>query len=130
MGQLVHCPLSYPYFFIADKNRDSYHDLDYFYQEEANRGQKGIAKLFGNSRGFKRYDPHSRRYKTWSTPHDWDHNGTSGYERLNRRLNPFHEPEYPHLTATEAARLRHCGRSITTEEMGKDWGRNGPLVSS
>jgi len=89
--------------------RDSYHQRNYHDLEAAGPYV---------SRGVKRYDPHSRTYKTWSTPHDWD--------GVNSELGI-----YPRFTAKESrkmARRLGNGRSVDPAKMGQDWHHNGPKV--
>ena len=74
------------------------------------------------SRGFKRYDPHSRRYVEWHIPHDWDHIYTDIYDNQG----------YPRFTREEVRKMdkrRKVGKPVNAMKMGKDWNWNGPNVS-
>ncbi|TVY82014.1 hypothetical protein LSUE1_G005330 [Lachnellula suecica] len=88
-------------------NWDSFHHKDYHYQEEAGPYV---------SRGVQRYDPDSRRYKTWTVPHDW--HGVESRDGI-----------YPHFTQREwkkiARQWRH-GRLVDPLKMGRDWNSDGP----
>lgn len=96
--------------------RDSYHFQPADWHEK--RGLK--------SRGTKRYDPHSRRYKEWSIPYDW--NGEY------HELHPFGPPDYaryPRFTLNENRKMRRFlnrGSQIDPLIMGKDWTTQGPKV--
>ncbi|TVY24312.1 hypothetical protein LHYA1_G007927 [Lachnellula hyalina] len=88
-------------------NWDSYHQRNYHYLEEAGPYV---------SRGVKRYDPHSRRYKTWTIPHDWE--GDYSAQGI-----------YPHFTASEWRRMaRRLGKGHLVDplKMGDDWHQDGP----
>lgn len=93
--------------------RDSYADYDAHDQEE--RGP------FYN-RGYKRYDPHSRKYKTWNSPHDWYGVGVNGHGA----------DVYPRYTQDEMRKnIRHWvrnGRPVDASQMGSEWTNFGPKV--
>ncbi|KAH8679057.1 hypothetical protein BGZ60DRAFT_525785 [Tricladium varicosporioides] len=92
-------------------NWDSYADYDAHDQEEGG--------AFYN-RGFKRYDPHSRKYKTWNNPHDWYGVGVNGHG----------EDAYPRYTRGEMRKnIRHrvrSGRPVDPSRMGSEWSSFGP----
>ena len=73
------------------------------------------------SRGYMRYDPHTRRYTNWYRAHDWNGNGRGDD---NGAL-------YPRFTEAEGRRIlqkRNKGSSIDAAKMGKDWNNEGPNV--
>jgi hypothetical protein len=107
---------------IVNTTRDTYHDPGRHYSEEMN----GARNLFYKSRGFKRYDPQARRYREWSTPHDWNGFGTGGY---GVGPNGF---GYPRFTSNEGEKilLRLArGKLVKPYRMGKEWHHDGPKVS-
>jgi hypothetical protein len=86
---------------------------------------KGARNLLTTSRGFKRYDPHTRRYRDWFTPHDWFGDGTYGLG-----VGPDGEG-YPRFTNSEGKKilLRYArGEPVEPYKMGKDWHHDGPKV--
>jgi hypothetical protein len=100
----------------AKTNRDSYHD------PIANAYEQNRAFT---PRGLKRYDPHTRKYRTWSSPNDWFNQGVD-----------FAGPPwqngfgYPHFTARESRRLDRMRRQgqINPLRMGPEWTHLGPKV--
>lgn len=78
------------------------------------------------SRGLKRYDPETRRYKKWESPEDFYHRGTHGQGIL-----PITGDGYPRFTASERRRLAyrnvHGLNPINLKEVS-DWGVDGPKV--
>jgi hypothetical protein len=97
--------------------RDSYHDREEHLKELSNNNYG----LWNASRGTRRYDPESRRYKEWGIPHDW----------YGDRILPGNRPNYPRFTESETRRayrqiLRHA--MIDPERMGQDWYHDGPRV--
>lgn len=95
--------------FNTDMVRDSYHLQAAHIQEVSGPGA---------SRGFKRYDPYSRKYVQWTIPHDWD--GLHSREKV-----------YPRFTTDEwedmASRVRR-GRAPKPSSMGSGWHHEGPKV--
>lgn len=68
-----------------------------------------------------RYDPHSRRYKHWVLPHDWDDLDLSNDEGFR----------YPRFTEEDGRKiLRQIYRygQVDPLMMGKDWNFQGPKV--
>lgn len=73
------------------------------------------------SRGVQRYDPHTRRYKTWAINDDHFQQGPDG-------LGPGY---YPHFTALEYDRMSRRldrGHRVVPGKMGRDWNEYGPKV--
>ncbi|CAG8961711.1 hypothetical protein HYFRA_00006251 [Hymenoscyphus fraxineus] len=71
------------------------------------------------SRGNKRYDPHTRRYKSWAWDNDYRQQGPDG-------LGPGY---YPHFTALEYGQMDRTlnrGHRIDPSKMGRDWNQYGP----
>ncbi|KAG9232860.1 hypothetical protein BJ875DRAFT_64920 [Amylocarpus encephaloides] len=71
------------------------------------------------SRGVQRYDPHTRRYKTWAAPTDHHGFGVDGYGRGC----------YPRFTAMEwnkMSRRLDSGKEVNPRKMGSDWTHDGP----
>ncbi|KAB8297650.1 hypothetical protein EYC80_001458 [Monilinia laxa] len=89
------------------QNWDSYHD-EY----------KHVHEVTGPcSRGFKRYDPYTRKYVEWEQEQDWNGYGIED--------NPG---EYPRLTKDELHKIYrayHRGHPIDPSKL-KDWNHNGP----
>ncbi|PVH73454.1 hypothetical protein DL98DRAFT_469279 [Cadophora sp. DSE1049] len=75
------------------------------------------------SRGFERYDPYSRKYVEWATPHDWYGTGVNG-----TGLGPHNagRTRFTRKEATQLRKLQHRGVRINPEEMGSDWHNMGP----
>lgn len=92
--------------------RDSYHDFD------AHRLEVSNPFIYAR-RGYKRYDPHSRRYKSWYIPEDW----------YGSRIDGDDKPHYPRFTEQEGRRILRCSmksRGFTPLQMGKEWNFQGP----
>jgi hypothetical protein len=90
--------------------------------EERDGYQNG---LWTSSRGFKRYDPHTRRYKHWVTPHDWFGLGVNGHGVGPNGLG------YPRFTRSEGRRMARRiaqNRRINPASMGPEWHQDGPRV--
>lgn len=99
---------------MAEHSRDSYHDQEYHEREESGPFV---------SRGFRRYDPQTRRYVSWVIPQDWH----------GHRVGPNNEPQYPHFSRDENRKmLRQLKRSgrVDPARMGQDWHDEGPKVST
>ena len=93
--------------------RDSYHDIRAHQREMLSRC----------SRGYQRYDPHSRRYKTWYIPEDWQ----------ALRVDDNRKPLYPRFTEQDARQIlrvlsKGTNAKIDPLEMGNDWNYQGPKV--
>lgn len=100
----------------AKSDRDSYHHPAAARDEDA-----GFV-----SRGIRRYDPHSRRYKEWCIPIDW-------FGSYNQRVpgQRYSEPRYPRFTLKELRKMEHDtvrGRYPDPFAMGSDWNNMGPEV--
>lgn len=91
-------------------------------QEEEN----GAANPFGNSsRGYKRYDPHTRKYRNWLVPHDWYGVGVNG------RGIGIRGAGYPRFTRSEGKKMLRTyaqGHRVVPSKMGKEWNYHGPEV--
>ncbi|KAM3086245.1 hypothetical protein ACMFMG_000382 [Clarireedia jacksonii] len=99
-------------------NWDSYHDKARHDSEEEGGGRSGRTAFGTLSRGYKRYDPYSRKYVEWAKPHDWNGHGVGNIPG-----------EYPRFTRDEAARMKRAaakGHRIDLAKLGKDWNHNGP----
>ncbi|KAE9371420.1 hypothetical protein N431DRAFT_545678 [Stipitochalara longipes BDJ] len=101
-------------------NWDSYHDVRSHFREEYD----GAANPCGNSsRGLKRYDPHTRKYRNWLTPTDWAGGGVNG------QGIGIHGAGYPRFTGSEGRKMFRRlaqGRRIDPSKMGKEWNMEGP----
>ncbi len=105
----------------VNNTRDTYHNAGRHYNEE----MKGARNLLTTSRGFKRYDPHTRRYRNWFTPHDWDGIGTNGLGVGPNGLG------YPRFTNGEGKKILlgyARGEPVEPYIIGKDWHHDGPKV--
>ena len=94
--------------------RDSYHDFD------AHRLEVSNPFIYAR-RGYKRYDPHSRRYKSWYIPEDW----------YGSRIDGDDKPHYPRFTEQEGRQILRCSmksRGFAPLQMGKEWNFQGPKV--
>lgn len=70
-------------------------------------------------RGFKRYDPYTRKYVEWEKAQDWNGYGVGD-----------HPWEYPRLTRDELNKIYrayHRGHQVDPSKF-KDWNHNGPNV--
>jgi hypothetical protein len=120
IGETGTCPTVCFQVLLLTFGRDSYHYYGYHLDELTSPFQN---KLWSASRGLKRYDPHTRRYRQWHLPHDWH----------DQRLGPQGEPNYPRFTWDESVRmLRRLrrGHSVDATRMGKEWHHEGPRVSN
>jgi len=100
-------------------NWDSYHDPE-AYRYELGHGHSG---LWDASRGTRRYDPHSRRYKKWVPSTDWHNLGINWPEFRDGH------GDYPRFTEREyrkMARTLMRGHRINPARMGRDWDHFGP----
>ncbi|KAG4431704.1 hypothetical protein IFR05_012803 [Cadophora sp. M221] len=75
------------------------------------------------SRGFERYDPYTRKYVEWATPHDWAGVGVDGWGvgRHNNGRTRFTRDEIIKLR-----KIQQRGGQITGREMGSEWDDEGP----
>jgi hypothetical protein len=82
--------------------------------------------LWNSSRGFKRYDPHTRRYRKWFVPEDWYGDGVDGQGIGIRGAG------YPRFTRGEGRKMlrRYAqGHRVDPSKMGNEWNSDGPRVS-
>jgi hypothetical protein len=101
-------------------DRDSYHYPAYHCQEIGRSYQNG---LWSASRGTRRYDPSTRRYKEWSIPHDLH----------GHRIDDQNHAFYPRFTQNEARQIirrLQRGRTAVNSRMGPAWTTDGPKVRS
>ncbi|KAN0096382.1 hypothetical protein V8E51_015187 [Hyaloscypha variabilis] len=100
-------------------NWDTYHDYPTHLQEELN----GAATFANSPRGFKRYDPQTRKYRKWFIPEDWYGVGVNGN-------GVFEDGDgYPKFTRSEGRKMlrRYAqGRRVDPSKMGKEWNTQGP----
>ncbi|EKD20126.1 uncharacterized protein L3040_002201 [Drepanopeziza brunnea f. sp. 'multigermtubi'] len=76
------------------------------------------------SRGFRRYDPHTRTYVEWTTPHDWSGRGTHLCGGVGYKGDGL-----PRFTREEGSRFNkayHRGQRLRNEDMGDAWTHEGP----
>lgn len=81
--------------------------------------------FFNSSRDFKRYDPQTRKYRDWYTPHDWSGAGVAGFG-----VGPF-GIGFPRFTKSDGKKmLRRYARDkpLKPSRMGKEWHHDGPKV--
>jgi hypothetical protein len=99
---------------IANLPRNSYHDFGAHISE--------MRRSYPyTSRGFMRYDAHTRRYKHWYLQEDW----------TGRNAGPNDVPNYPRFTQEEGRQILrriYNGRRVDPLTMGKDWNFQGPNV--
>lgn len=70
-----------------------------------------------------RYDPHSRRYKRWVLPHDWD-------EMDLKNDNGFRYPRFTEDEGRKILRQLYIHGQLDPLTMGEDWNFQGPKVRS
>jgi len=102
------------------QNWDSYHDFNCYRKDHSNGSHN---PLYDSSRGFKRYDPHTRRYREWFTPHDW-----AGFGVDARGVGP-NDSGYPRFTTNDARKMTRRlaqGRRVNPARMGDEWHHDGP----
>jgi len=109
---------------MLNTDRRSYHDPQAHFQEEINGA---INPLWNSSRGSKRYDPYTRKYRKWFTPQDWAGDGVHG-----QGIGP-NGYGYPRFTRSEGRKMlrRYAqGHRVDPARMGKEWTWDGPKVGT
>lgn len=79
------------------------------------------------SRGFERYDPYTRKYVEWATPHDWYGVGVDGW---GVGPNNAGRTRFTREEKIKLNKIRQRGGKILPSEMGSDWNNEGPKVCS
>jgi hypothetical protein len=85
----------------------------------------GARNPFFTSRGYRRYDPQTRKYRDWFVPEDWAGMGVDGYGIGPNGLG------YPRFTNHDAKKMLRGyaqRRRVDPTSMGKEWHHDGPRV--
>ncbi|KAH6718216.1 hypothetical protein BKA61DRAFT_599224 [Leptodontidium sp. MPI-SDFR-AT-0119] len=99
--------------------RDEWQNWDSY----AFRSAHDAEELNPVSRGFERYDPYTRKYVEWATPHDWCGVGVDGW---GVGPNNAGRTRFTREEKIKLNKIRQRGGKILPSEMGSDWNNEGP----